>query len=49
MEHEGLLEWNGTGLMPVFKLTDRGWLLAGLLRRWRAEDKPCASFVPPTT
>jgi hypothetical protein len=37
METMGLIEWNGTGPQPVFKLTDAGWTFAHVLRRQRAE------------
>jgi hypothetical protein len=37
MEAEGLLETLGTGLQPIIKLTDYGWLVASALRRHRAE------------
>lgn len=46
----GLLEWQGTGLNPIFKLTDTGWAVAGKLRRARAERTKEVSlqemFVP---
>ena len=32
-----LIVWGGTGAQPVFELTDIGWLVAGVLRRARAE------------
>jgi len=33
----GLLEWLGTGLLPVFRLTDAGWEFVGKLRRAKAD------------
>jgi hypothetical protein len=44
MEHIGLLKNNGTGVNPVYELTDFGWKLAHALRRWRAAGKNTASF-----
>ncbi|MDP3937325.1 MAG: hypothetical protein Q8R92_04220 [Deltaproteobacteria bacterium] len=32
----GLVEWGGTGLHPIFALTDAGWAEAGRLRRAKA-------------
>jgi hypothetical protein len=34
----GLIESQGTGVHPRFKLTDSGWTFAHLLRRERAEQ-----------
>jgi len=45
IEDAGLLLWEGTGMQPVFKLTDLGWQIAGKLRRWRAEGNTSATFV----
>ena len=36
-EAAGLLEWQGTGMNPIFKLTDKGWEFAHNLRRQKAE------------
>lgn len=47
MEHAGLIEWGGTGLQPILKLTDYGWLVAGALRRARAEGINSSNFVLP--
>lgn len=30
---------------PIITLTDRGWEVAGLLRRWRSEGREIADFV----
>lgn len=40
----GLLEWNGTGMHPVFALTDEGWRVVSLLRRARAEGGSASTF-----
>jgi hypothetical protein len=37
MVQAGLILWGGTGILPVLKLTDKGWALAGVLRRYIAE------------
>jgi hypothetical protein len=37
MDADGLVIWRGTGLNPVFSLTDAGWAVAHMLRRHRAE------------
>jgi len=34
---DGLLEWGGTGLNPIFSLTDAGWSVAHAVRRARAD------------
>lgn len=34
----GMVVWGGTGMHPIFQLTDSGWDLAGRLRRHRAEQ-----------
>lgn len=53
MEAAGLVEWHGTGLQPIITLTDYGWLVAGALRRHRAEEwspdgpGPVKTFVIP--
>lgn len=47
MVADGILEWGGTGIDPVFRLTTKGWALAGLARRHRAEGKGYATFRPP--
>lgn len=43
-EAAGLLVWEGTGLNPIIKLTDRGWRFAGLLRRRVAEKNKAVSL-----
>ncbi len=40
LEAAGLVENNGTGLQPIVKLTDRGWIAAHRLRRMRADGIP---------
>lgn len=49
LEHEGLVENVGTGLNPLYRLTDRGWIVANLIRRHRAEGLPVAEFRLPET
>lgn len=44
MEREGLLEWNGTGINPVFSLTEKGWQIAMALRRHRASGGQYKDF-----
>ena len=44
MEKAGLLINKGTGYNPIYDLTDEGWKLAGLCRRWKAEDKGFINF-----
>lgn len=34
----GLVEWRGTGLRPVFRLTALGWAMAGALRQHLAAE-----------
>lgn len=36
----GLVEWRGTGLRPVFRLTARGWAMAAALRQHLATAEP---------
>jgi len=43
IEHTG-----GTGLHPIYSLTDEGWRVAGLVRRWKAEGKGIAKFSVAT-
>lgn len=45
MEAAGLLVWAGNGSEPRFSLSDRGWLVAGELRRHRAEGKRLADLT----
>ena len=47
LEAAGLLRWEGTGVTPIFKLTDLGWKVAGKLRRHRADDGTWESFEHP--
>jgi len=48
MEAGGLLEWNGTGMNPVFKLTTLGKIIAASLRSHKMEGGVFANFeVPP--
>jgi len=44
MVRDELLFWGGTGLNPVFSLTDKGWSTTAALRRWRGEGKRVADF-----
>lgn len=43
----GLVEWSGTGVNPVFRLTDLGWRVAGRLRRHIAETRKSGTFRWP--
>jgi len=48
MEAGGLLEWNGTGMNPVFKLTTLGKIIAASLRSHKMDGGAFANFeVPP--
>jgi hypothetical protein len=51
MEKAGLIENLGTGLYPAVRLTPYGWIVAGALRRYRAEARfnkdDRAPFVVP--
>lgn len=44
MVEAGLLIWEGTGINPIFKLTDAGWRFAGALRRAKAERTKVVSL-----
>lgn len=46
MVDAGLVEWRGTGLRPVFRLTALGWAMASALRQHlaTAERRSTASF-----
>jgi hypothetical protein len=35
----------GKNIVPIITLTDRGWEIASLLRRWRSEGRELADFV----
>lgn len=41
-----LVIWKGTGLFPIFELTDLGWEIAGQIRRHLSKDHSFASFKP---
>jgi len=46
MEAARLIEHSaGTGLNPIYTLTNEGWRVAGLVRRWKAEGKGIAKFT----
>jgi len=47
MVAEGLVVWEGTGVNPVFRLTDLGWQVAGQLRRHTAETRASGLFRWP--
>lgn len=47
MEREGLIEWHGTGLHPIFKLTPKGLEIAQALRTHKASGGTFATFVWP--
>jgi hypothetical protein len=44
LESAGFLRWEGTGVNPVFKLTELGQKVAQQLRAHKAEGKNFASF-----
>lgn len=46
LEAIGLLEWKGTGINPVFKITPLGAEIAGQLRRHKALGKNFCEFTP---
>lgn len=46
LEAVGLLEWKGTGINPMFKLTPLGAEIAGQLRRHKAMGKNFCEFTP---
>ena len=46
MEREGLLEWKGTGINPVFVLTKKGKEMAAKLRQHKADGGNFAAFSP---
>lgn len=43
-EAAGLLKWEGSGINPVFRLTDEGWKVVHALRRHLAEGGKIADF-----
>lgn len=42
---EGLIEWKGTGMYPVFVLTDRGRTVCAALRQHKQDGGQFAQFV----
>jgi hypothetical protein len=42
---EGLLEWHGTGVHPLFALTPKGLTVAGALRRHKASGGNFGEFA----
>jgi len=44
MVQAGLILWEGTGMYPILKLTDKGWAVAGVLRKCRAENIPTSDL-----
>lgn len=46
LEAAGLLEINGTGINPVYKLTDEGHEIIKQLRKFKSEGGNFADFVP---
>lgn len=47
MVSAGYIEWNGTGMNPVFALTEKGWWCASALRQHMADGGQCAEFELP--
>lgn len=47
MVEAGILRWEGTGISPVFALTDYGWYVCGKLNEHRGKTKSSAGFVVP--
>lgn len=45
-EREGLLEWAGTGIDPIFVLTDRGRKVSDELRAWKRAGGKFSNFKP---
>ena len=48
MEEAGLLKWEGSGIYPIFVLTDKGKVVAGRLRAHKANGGNFAGFNPGT-
>lgn len=48
LEAVGLLKWEGTGINPVFQLTEFGLLIAAELRKHKANGGNFAGFKPST-
>lgn len=44
---EGLVIWNGTGLNPIFELTELGWTVAAALRKHKGQGGQFGDFVWP--
>lgn len=44
----GLVTWEGTGMLPIVAFTDKGRVLAGRLRAFKAEGGNFAEFSPGT-
>lgn len=44
----GLVTWEGTGIAPVVKFTDKGRVIAGRLRAFKAEGGSFGDFNPGT-
>lgn len=42
----GLIEWNGTGMHPMFAFTPAGWKLHEKLEKYVASQKPMMQFDP---
>lgn len=42
----GLVEWNGTGMHPIFAFTPKGWELHAKLEKHIAAKKPVEQFNP---
>lgn len=40
----GLLEWNGTGVNPIFQLTEKGQSIAATLRTYKVKGGQFAAF-----
>jgi len=47
MVAEGLVRWLGTGMNPVFKLTERGLAVCTAIRKHKASGGNFAGFIPP--
>lgn len=43
-EAAGLIEWHGTGMNPIIKLTKLGWMVAQALRQFKASGGNYAEF-----
>ena len=47
MVEAGMLKWEGTGMSPIFALTDYGWYVCGKLREHRGKTNSSNGFVVP--